>query len=282
RALLPPSPPGHWFWGNKKYVEHPFGAMMMGTRGRPNYGDIISLNSPFETIIVVNTIYLSNELLEKRASITANRPSKVILDDIMCWNRIVSWHTHDEWHKKIRRMMASALSPAAARNYAPQHTETAVRISKSLMLNPSGFAETILQELGAFFMKMTYGYVAVENDPVIMTAHQAIGYYVMGFLCHFWVDWFPFLRFLPDWFPGAGFKRFGKEGKALLDRFANEPFDDVLDQLKRGQVQHASYSSRLLEEKGGLNASAEDLDLIRWSCAGIFGGTREEPQHRSV
>ncbi|KAG8788402.1 hypothetical protein FRC12_014605 [Ceratobasidium sp. 428] len=105
-----------------------------------------------------------------------------------------------------------------------------------------------------------------------MTAHQAIGYYVMGFLCHFWVDWFPFLRFLPDWFPGAGFKTFGKEGKALLDRFANEPFDAVLDQLKHGRVENVSYSSRLLEEKGGLKASAEDIDLIRWSCASLFGG----------
>ncbi|KAG9074417.1 hypothetical protein FRC06_010714, partial [Ceratobasidium sp. 370] len=190
----------------------------------------------------------------------------------MGWNRIVSWHTHDEWHKKIRRLMASALSPTAARKYAEQHTETAVRISKQLMLNPSGFAEAILQELGAFFMRMTYGYVAVENDPVILTAHQAIGYYVQGFLCHFWVDYIPFLRFLPDWFPGTGFKTFGKEGKALLDRFANEPFDEVLDQMYRGQVQHASYSSRLLEEKGGLSASPEDVDLIRWSCAGIFGG----------
>ncbi|KAG8722596.1 hypothetical protein FRC08_018468, partial [Ceratobasidium sp. 394] len=125
RTRLPPSPPGHWFWGNKGLLERPFSSMLFGTDIKWQYGNIISLISPFETIIVVNTIDLANELLEKHAAITADRPSKVILDEIMGWNRIVSWHSHDEWHRKIRRLIASALSPSAARKYAEQHTETA-------------------------------------------------------------------------------------------------------------------------------------------------------------
>ncbi|KAG8743731.1 hypothetical protein FRC10_011513 [Ceratobasidium sp. 414] len=137
------------------------------------------------------------------------------------------------------------------------------------MLYPLGFAEAILRDLGALFMCMTYGHIAKE-DLVILTAHQATGYYVQGFMCYFWVDYIPLLRFLPDWFPGTGFKRLGKEVKALLDRFANEPFDEVLGQMYRGQMQHISYSSRLLDEKDGLGASPEDINLIRWSCAGMF------------
>ncbi|KAG9077645.1 hypothetical protein FRC06_008788, partial [Ceratobasidium sp. 370] len=131
---------------------------------------------------------------------------------------------------------------------------------------------SVRQELGAFFMRMTYGYVAVENDPVIRTAHQALRYYVQGFLGHFWVNDLPILRFLPEWFPGAGFKKFGREGKAFRDRYANELFNEVLDQMRDGHVKNASYSSRLLEEKGGPSASPEDIDVIRWSCTGIFSG----------
>lgn len=38
------------------------------------------------------------------------------------------------------------------------------------------------------------------------------------------VDSLPFLKHLPDWFPGAGFKREGKKYKVLTDRFREEPF----------------------------------------------------------
>ncbi|KAG8695405.1 hypothetical protein FRC08_007853 [Ceratobasidium sp. 394] len=272
RGSLPPSPPGHWFWGNKSLLESPSSAMLLGTEIEQMYGDTISLMSPFETIIVVNTIDTAAELLEKHAAATANRPRKVIMEEIMGWDRAVSWHPNNERHKKIRRLMASALSPSAARKYADQHTETAIRISKQLMLNPPNFAASIRQELGAFFMRMAYGYVATENDPVIQTAHRALWYYVQGFLNHFWVNDLPILRFLPEWFPGAGFKKFGREGTALRDRYANELFDGVLDQMRHGHVNHASYSSRLLEENGGPNASPKDIDVIRWSAAGIFSG----------
>ncbi|KAG9119316.1 hypothetical protein FRC07_005710 [Ceratobasidium sp. 392] len=272
RTPLPPSPPGHWLRGNKNLADGSFSAMVLGTQIRQQYGDVISLKSPFETVVVVNTIDTANELLEKHASTTANRPPKVILDKLMRWDRAVSWHPHNERHKKIRRLMASALSPSAARKYLHQQTETAITMCQKLMLGPLNFAESIRQELGVFFTRMAYGYVATDNDSSLQVAHHALGYYVRGFLGHFWVNDLPFLRFLPDWFPGTGFKKFAKDGKVLLDQYSHEHFDQLLEQMRRGQVEHASYSSRLLDEKGSLNASPEDIDLIRWSATGLFGG----------
>ncbi|KAG8788403.1 hypothetical protein FRC12_014606 [Ceratobasidium sp. 428] len=272
RPTLLPSPPKHWIWGNKNLIEGRFGAMVLGTVIRQQYGDIVSLTSPFETIIVANTIDTATELTEKHAATTANRPPKVILDKLMGWGRAVSWHPHNERHKKIRRLMASALSTSASRKYVDQQAETAVNICRQLMLGPSSFAESIRQELGVFFTRMAYGYVATDNDPSLQVAHQALLYYVQGFLGHFWVNDFPFLRFLPDWFPGTGFKKFAKEGEDLLNRYSHEHFDGLLEQMRRGKVEHASYSSRLLEDKGGLGASPEDVDLIRWSSTGLFGG----------
>lgn len=38
------------------------------------------------------------------------------------------------------------------------------------------------------------------------------------------VDSLPFLKHIPDWFPGAGFKREGKKYKKLTDKFREEPF----------------------------------------------------------
>jgi hypothetical protein len=33
------------------------------------------------------------------------------------------------------------------------------------------------------------------------------------------------VRYLPSWFPGAGFKRYAVEWKELIEAFVNEPFE---------------------------------------------------------
>jgi len=42
----------------------------------------------------------------------------------------------------------------------------------------------------------------------------------------------PQVRHVPDWFPGAGFKRFAKVGRELSDAAANGPLDHVKETLK--------------------------------------------------
>lgn len=40
-------------------------------------------------------------------------------------------------------------------------------------------------------------------------------------------------------------------------------------------INHPSYVSRLLELKGGTNVSDEDLKLIKWSAAAMFGSKQD-------
>jgi hypothetical protein len=49
---------------------------------RTNEGDIIATTTPFDTFITVNTIELATELLEKHASVSSNRPSNVMIQDL--------------------------------------------------------------------------------------------------------------------------------------------------------------------------------------------------------
>ncbi|KAF8692328.1 Transposase family tnp2, partial [Rhizoctonia solani] len=92
----------------------------------------------------------------------------------------------------------------------------------------------------------------------------------VGFWVHGVVNDFPSLRYLPKWFPGAQFQRIGKVGHDMRIRYANETFNMVFDQLRRGQIERSSYVSGLLESKGGENASEEDIYLIKWTAASLF------------
>jgi len=51
------------------------------------------------------------------------------------------------------------------------------------------------------------------------------------------------VKYVPDWFPGAGFKQFANVGKTLFDVAVNGPLDFVKQSLKvRLQIARARVS----------------------------------------
>lgn len=63
------------------------------------------------------------------------------------------------------------------------------------------------------------------NDPWVHLAEQAMLASAAAAVPAKWfVDVFPSLKHLPEWFPGAGFKRQAREWKELWRRFRVEPF----------------------------------------------------------
>lgn len=47
----------------------------------------------------------------------------------------------------------------------------------------------------------------------------------------FLVDVFPWLKYVPEWFPGAGFQRQGREWKALWRRFTDVMFETAEEHI---------------------------------------------------
>jgi hypothetical protein len=42
------------------------------------------------------------------------------------------------------------------------------------------------------------------------------------------------MKYIPDWFPGAGWKQKAKQWRHISDMFVNEPWDLVKNQIVRG------------------------------------------------
>ncbi|CUA70957.1 O-methylsterigmatocystin oxidoreductase [Rhizoctonia solani] len=67
---------------------------------------------------------------------------------------------------------------------------------------------------------------------------------------------------------------FGREGRRFRDLYANGLFEMVFEQVRNGGVEHPSYTSQLLESKGGASISDTDIELIKWTAGSLFtGGT---------
>ncbi|CAE6488422.1 unnamed protein product [Rhizoctonia solani] len=270
-ASLPPSPAKHWFWGNKAILGQPHRHVLLGTKYKRELGDIISTMTLTKTNVYLNTMELATELLDKHASVTSNRPRDIMTNELLGWGASPALRNHDEVQKKMRRVLASALHPTAARSYASQHLDTALGLLREIASNPSSFMASTDAAIATFTVRLAYGYTPKsQQDPTLFMVYDAIRYVGISLSNHWLVNDFPLLKYIPSWFPGAEFRRIGKKGYASRMRYVSTLFDRVFEQVRQGQVEQPSYVSGLLESKGGANANSDDTYLIKWTGASIF------------
>ena len=82
-------------------------------------------------------------------------------------------------------------------------------------------------------MKIGYGIAVQESDdPYISIAEEAFsGIVKAGIPGAFLVDIFPILKYIPSWFPGAGFKKKAACWREAINAMAEKPFLHVQKQL---------------------------------------------------
>ena len=82
-------------------------------------------------------------------------------------------------------------------------------------------------------MKISYGIdVKESDDPYISLAENSLsGLNEAAIPGAFWVDLFPILKYVPSWFPGAGFRRKAAHWRELNAITVEKPFRYVEEQL---------------------------------------------------
>jgi hypothetical protein len=92
-------------------------------------------------------------------------------------------------------------------------------------ITTSTFAATI--------MKIGYGIAVQESDdPYISIAEEVLkGIAEAGIPGAFLVDLFPILKYVPSWFPGAGFQKKAARVREAINTMAEKPFRHVQEQL---------------------------------------------------
>ena len=86
-------------------------------------------------------------------------------------------------------------------------------------------------------MKIVYGIIVQESDdPYISLAEEVLnGLAEAGIPGAFLVDMVPILKYVPSWFPGAGFQKKAARWREALNTMAEKPFRHVQEQLVQVQ-----------------------------------------------
>ena len=114
-------------------------------------------------------------------------------------------------------------------------------------MRPEGAIEILISTFAATIMNIGYGIAVQESDdPYISIAEEVLnGLAEAGIPGTFWVDMIPTLKYVPSWFPGAGFQKKAARWREATNTMAEKPFRHVQEQLVRVQVLRVHDSESL-------------------------------------
>lgn len=119
-------------------------------------------------------------------------------------------------------------------------------------------------------LKMLYGYTPSPHkpDPLVSLINTVMAEFGQAVVVGAWsVDMIPWLRYLPDWVPGTGFKQTARQWKKDSDDSMNVPADFVSQQMAN-KTANTSFVERLFSD----NPDAEETEHIKQSAAALYAG----------
>ncbi|KAE8353225.1 cytochrome P450 [Aspergillus coremiiformis] len=238
------------------------------------YGPISSITTLGKTFVILNDLQLAFELFEQRSKWHSDRPRMLFATELAGIGGILGMMRCSHRSKAIRTAINMGLRSKTfvSRFNQVQDIETR-RFLFRVLQDPEHLSQHIRKEAGAVVLKITYGYTVEPHkpDPLVDLAGVSMDYFLL--ICRYgaWlVDIIPILRFLPAWFPGAGFQRIARESQEALDAFGGKPYNFVKRQMAQGNFQK-SYLSSILESED-IQPGSEEEYVTKWSAATIYAG----------
>ncbi|KAJ7722349.1 cytochrome P450 [Mycena metata] len=266
RFLLPPGPKKLPIVGNlfnkpqapeyKTYVE----------LGRKLTSDIIHLNLAGQSVVNLLSSTVADDLLEKRSALYSDRPSFPMYTDVIGWDFNFGLRAH-------RRLFSEKFNSAGSRRLRPQQLTAAHKMLHDLLATPDDFLAHFRQMAGEFIINVAYGIeVLPVDDPYIMMAEEGVKAAEAVIAGRFLVDTFPILRFIPEWFPGAGFKRQAKEWRKVGHAMRDGAFDERATSNIQQQMGTAadSFTAEYLQKFNEGRATYYEEDTIRTTAASMY------------
>ncbi|TFK41780.1 cytochrome P450 [Crucibulum laeve] len=270
---LPPGPPRLPLIGSLLEVPERLEWEVYAQWGRQLNSDMVHIAVGQTPIIVVNSIRTANDLLDKRSSLYSDRPWMPMLCDLMGWGWATSIIRYSEEWREQRRLFQNHFHPLNTAVYEDTVAEFVRECLSSILDTPQDFMDHVRSLPGGVSLSLAYGIKTKPlNDPFTKLAEDALE--TIGKVASpgaFLVDIMPVLKYMPEFLPGAGFKRKAREWYQLMVMFREKPFAFARKQIELGYAK-PSFTSMCLE---GLDASKPiepQLETVIDAAATVYAG----------
>ncbi|ELU40025.1 cytochrome P450 [Rhizoctonia solani AG-1 IA] len=252
-GVLPPGPEQLPLIGNV----HQLKPLYSNFANNDSTGDMFYLSILGKPLIVVNSMQIASDLLDKRSVNYSERPTFQMAGEIMGWSKSVVLSQYGDRLKRYRKLLQSVLGRSSAPRFRPLQQEEAMRFALRMMKTPEDLVQHIRHNAAAVIMKIGYGYdVSSTSDRYISIAERALGLFAAATVpgAHL-VDLFTWMRHLP----AVTSSKVAREGNAALMEMVERPFGDVKKSLQEcGEEDQYSFVSASLR--------------AQWAAASLYAG----------
>ncbi|TRM63526.1 cytochrome P450 [Schizophyllum amplum] len=223
--------------------------------------DLLYVNTVGTDVLIINSNKVAQDLFEKQSSIFSDRPRMPMLLELVGFGWDFSFMPYGRRWRELRKAFVRQFHPPALFNYHPTILQGTRELLVDFLDRPDEFIRHLRYASGAIILRVCYGYKALpENDPFVARAQRALNAMAAtGIHGAYLVDSLPFLKALPSWVPGAGFKREAAEWNDDASRFHKYPVEYVQESMEKGTAEPCIASEHLEkcrtpEELEGLRA----------------------------
>ncbi|KAH6893666.1 cytochrome P450 [Coprinopsis sp. MPI-PUGE-AT-0042] len=244
----PPGPKGYPILGVVGQMPHQE-AWRVYDEWRKEFGDVIYFELLGKGFLVLNSVSSINDLLSSRANIYSDRIWSPATQIAGSSKSMLQLNYGQEWRDQ-RKAFHRMLGPGQISQVHPIIEEEIQPFLASLVEKPNGYRNSMRMYLGTVILRVTYG----ESDPEYNRKLIALSENITAeFLDIFspgrmLVSVLPILRFVPSWFPGAGWKRRLERYANMREAAASYPLKDTAQRLKSGLQKGTSMASELIQD----------------------------------
>ncbi|KAF7374692.1 Ent-kaurene oxidase [Mycena sanguinolenta] len=225
------------------------------------YGEIFAFNVFNRQIVVINSISIATELMDKRARLYSDRPDLALLP-LLGWGFDLAFmRIHDPRYRPHRKIVAQQFSRRIQKFEEVQLAECR-RTLLAILHNPADFFPLVKHFAASVILKTTYGQELGQNKHLVHLATEAVD--VLSEKVFFGAQLlyaFPLLRHLPWWapVPGAGIKRFARSNTATVSEMVDLPIESLQKSLNAGG-DIPCWATNLLQENSA--TSITDIKAV--------------------
>ncbi|CEL56329.1 O-methylsterigmatocystin oxidoreductase OS=Aspergillus flavus GN=ordA PE=3 SV=2 [Rhizoctonia solani AG-1 IB] len=284
-ATPPPSPISLPLFGNLLSLPSGPEHIMYTELGKKLKSDIIYLNLFGYEIVVLNSLKAASDLLNKRSALYSDRFCPLMVGDksLLDWSTVPSVMGYNDTWRHHRRMMNKWLNVREASQFHRlQENETRGLLRRLLDVpEDSCLFESVRDKFflttASSICQIMYGYTPLtKNDPFLKSAEETIEHGTKAVMVtNFYVNIVPALNIVPEWFPGAGWKRVIRGWREQKERTLNIIYQWTNSQVAQGTYEPSILSALLQDHEltSGLSHEEKEDRLKQLAFVMYTGGT---------
>ncbi|EPQ60724.1 cytochrome P450 [Gloeophyllum trabeum ATCC 11539] len=187
-------------------------------------------------ILILNSATVASDLLDKRGAKYSSRPVRTMVNELMGWDWLFSSMPYGQRWRSHRALFQQHYHSNRAPAFQPLQLKEAYTLLHNLAQDPDRFAYYVRRSAAAVVMMISYGHqIVAEGDLYVTLADDALGALgKAGIFGSYLVDYLPFLKHVPEWCPGACFKRQAREWRKLTRAMVDIPFTEIKQKMAAG------------------------------------------------